>query len=404
VIHDGVIESVGAAGDDTYADETIDARGHIVCPGLIDLSARLGEPGAEHKATIASESAAAVAGGITTLALPPDTTPTIDAPSVVELIRRRASDADAARVLPLGALTRGLDGELLADMAGLQRAGCPAVSDGGRAIPNSLVLQRALAYAATFGIPTLLSATDPDLDDGCLHDGQVATRLGLPTIPAAAESGELGRTLAIAAGLEVPVHVGHLSARAALPVLRQARAGGCRITADVAIHQLFFTEQDAAGFDTNFHLRPPLRTTSDRAALRQAIADGEIQVICSDHTPQDGDAKDGPFAQTQPGASGLDTLLPMVLRLVDEGVTDLPTALGTVTSAPARVLGLPTGQLAAGAPADVCVLDPEGLSWCSTQRLRSHAHNVPFLGWEMTGLVTATVIGGRIAYRRNARD
>ncbi len=401
LICQGVIESIGGQSDGDQAETIIDACGQIVCPGLIDLAARLGEPGSENKATIASESAAAVAGGITTLALPPDTSPAIDAPSVVELIRRRASDADAARVLPLGALTRGLEGELLADMAGLQRAGCPAVSDGGHAIPDSLVLQRALAYAATFAIPTLLSATDPDLDDGCLHDGPVATRLGLPTIPAAAETAGLGRTLAIAAGLEVPIHVGHLSARASLPVLRQARAGGGRVTADVAIHQLFFTQQDAAGFDANFHLRPPLRTTSDREALRRAVADGEIQVVCSDHTPQDADAKEGPFGRTQPGASGLDTLLPMVLRLVEEGVTDLLTALGTVTSAPAQVLGLSTGRLAPGAPADVCVLDPEGLGWCRTERLRSQGLNAPFLGWEMTGLVNATVVGGRVVYRRH---
>lgn len=404
-ISNGAIDAVGQAPSDFEANETIDASGQIVCPGLIDLAARLGEPGSEHKATIRSESAAAVASGITTLAMPPDTNPAIDTPSVVELIRRRASEANAARVLPLGAVTRGLDGELLADMAGLHSAGCPAVSDGGRPIPNGQVLERALAYSDTFGIPTLLSPTDPDLGrGGCLHQGRVATRLGLPGIPAATESAGLGRTGAIAAGLETPIHVGPLSARNTLPVLRQARASGARITADVAIHQLFFTEQDTAGFDTNFHVLPPLRTTSDRQALRQAVAEGEIDIIRSDHTPQDPDAKDGPFGRTQPGASGLDTLLPMILRLVEEGVTDLPRALATVTSAPARVLGLSTGRLAAGAPADICVLDPEAVRWCRAERLRSQARNSLFLGWEMAGEVTATLVAGRVVHRNHERD
>lgn len=400
-IENGTIVAVGEAPERFAADETIDARGRWVCPGLIDLSARLGEPGSEHKASIASESRAAVAGGITTLVVPPDTSPAIDAPSVVELIRRRASDADAAHVLPLGALTRSLDGERLADMAGLHSAGCPGVSDGGRAVPNSLILRRALEYAATFDIPTLLSATDPDLDDGCLHEGQVATRVGLPGVPAAAESAGLGRTLAVAAGLETPVHVGHLSARSGLPVLRQARASGAQVSADVAVHQLFFTEQDAATFDPNFHLKPPLRTTSDRDALRRAVADGEIQVICSDHTPHDPDAKDGPFARTEPGASGLDTLLPMILRLVEEGVTDRLSALATVTHAPARVLGLQAGRLASGAPADISVVDPEAVGWCTPDRLASGARNCPFLGWEVPGAVTETIVAGRVVHRRN---
>jgi dihydroorotase len=400
-IEDGAIVALGAQSDDFAADETIDASRRLVCPGLIDLSARLGEPGSEHKASIASEARAAVASGITTVVMPPDTSPSIDAPSVVELIRRRASDADAARVLPLGAITRSLDGERLADMAGLHAAGCPGVSDAGHAIRDSLVLRRALEYAATFGIPALLSAVEPDLNHGCLHEGQVATRLGLPGIPAAAESAGLGRSLAIAAGLGTPVHVGHLSARASLSVLRQARATGARVTADAAVHQLFFTEQDAAGFDPNFHLKPPLRTTSDREALRRAVADGEIEVICSDHTPHDPDAKDGPFAQTEPGASGLDTLLPMILRLVEEGVTDRLTALATVTSAPATVLGLDSGRLTTGAPADICVIDPEAVGWCTPERLVSGAKNSPFLGWEVPGAVTETLVGGRLVHRRD---
>lgn len=395
---DGVIAAVGHTPDGFTADRTLDATGRIVCPGLIDLSARLGEPGAEHKATIASEARAAAAAGITTLACAPDTSPAIDSPSVVELIHRRATDAAAARVLPVGALTLGLDGEHLAELAALSEAGCPAVSDGGRAIASTTVLRRALDYAATFELPVLLTPADPWLADGCVHEGPVATRLGLPGVPSAAESAGLGRTLATASIVGAPVHVGRLSALAALPALRQARAEGGTVSADVAIHQLFFTEQDTAEFDSRFHVRPPLRSTTDREGLRRAVAAGEIQVICSDHTPQDADAKDGPFTGTEPGMSGLDTLLPMVLRLVEDGVLGLADALARVTVAPARVLGLPTGRLADGAPADVCVFDPDAVWWCTGDTLNSRGHNSPFLGWEMTGRATATVVGGRLVH------
>jgi dihydroorotase len=398
-IADGVLVGVGEPPADFSAERSIDADGHLVCPGLIDLAARTGEPGPVHGASIATEAHAAAAAGITTLACPPDTGPPIDTPSIVELIHQRAQRADGARVIPIGALTRGLAGEHLAEMASLQAAGCPAVADGGRGVRDSLVLRRALEYAATLQLPVMLTPADPWLAEaGCMHEGSVATRLGLPGIPAAAEAAGLGRVLAVAETVGGPVHVGRLSALAALRPLTMSRDSGLPVTADVAIHQLFLTEQDAAEFDTRFHLTPPLRSTSDRDALRAAVADGRIQVICSDHTPLDPDHKDGPFESARPGASGLDTLLPLVLRLVDEGVTDLHRALASVTIAPAMVLGLDSGRLQVGAPADVIVVDPDTPWWCRPETLRSGGHNSPFLGWELTGRCTHAIVGGRLVH------
>lgn len=398
-IADGRLAGVGEPLADFTAERVIDARGRIVCPGLIDLAARTGEPGPVHGANVASEARAAAAAGITALACPPDTRPSIDSPSIVELIHQRAQRAGGARVLPIGALTRGLAGEQLAEMASLQAAGCPAVADGGRAVRDSLVLRRALEYAATLQLPVMLTPADPWLAEaGCLHEGSVATRLGLPGVAAAAEAAGLGRALAVAETVGSPVHVGRLSSLAALRPLAASRESGLPATADVAIHQLFLTEQDAADFDARFHLDPPLRSIVDRQALREAVADGRIQVICSDHTPLDPDDKDGPFESTRPGASGLDTLLSLVLRLVDENLLDLHQALAAVTLAPARVLGLDSGRLQTGALADVIVVDPDAVWWCRPENLRSGGHNSPFLGWELAGRATHTLVGGQLVH------
>ncbi len=398
-IANGRLVGVGEPLADFSADHSIDAHGCIVCPGLIDLAARTGEPGPVHAASIAGEAHAAAAAGITTMACPPDTSPPIDSPSIVELIHQRAQRANGARILPIGALTRGLAGEQLAEMASLQAAGCPAVADGGRAIRDSLVLRRALEYAATLQLPVMLTPADPWLAEaGCMHEGSVATRLGLPGVATAAEAAGLGRALAVAEAVGGPVHVGRLSSLAALRPLAMSRESGLPVTADVAIHQLFLTEQDAAEFDSRFHLDPPLRSIMDRDALRKAVGDGRIQVICSDHTPLDPDDKDGPFESTLPGAPGLDTLLPLVLRLVEEDVFDLRRALAAVTLWPAMVLGLDSGRLRNGAPADVIVVDPDAPWWCRPENLRSGGHNSPFLGWELVGRATHTVVDGRLVH------
>lgn len=398
-IAEGRIVGVGRAPDGFRPERVIAAEGRWVLPGLIDLAARLREPGATHKADIASEARAAAAAGITTLALPPDTDPVMDTPSVVELVRRRAESAGGARVVPLGALTRGLEGTQLAALAALADAGCPAVADGGQPVADTLVLRRALEYAATFGLPALLTPWDPWLAaGGGLHEGAVAMRLGLPGISVAAETAGLGRQLALAEDLGTRVHFGRLSSAAGVERLQAARAAGAPVSGDVAIHQLFLTENDAAGFDSRFHLQPPLRSAGDRDALRRAVAAGVVEIICSDHQPHERDAKDGPFSDTEPGLSGLDTLLALVLRLVEEEALGLLPALATVTSRPAALLGLDGGRLAVDAPADVCIVNPQNPWWCREDTLRSRGRHCGFLGWEFSARTTHTLVDGQLVH------
>ena len=397
-VADGRIVGLGGTIEDFTPEQRIDADGQWVIPGLIDLAARLREPGASRKADIASESRAAAAAGITTLVMPPDTTPVMDTASVVELVSHRADSAGGARVVPLGALTRQLAGEQLAAMAGLAAAGCPALADGGRPVTDSLVLRRALEYASTFTLPCLLTPVDPALAQGCLNEGPTATRLGLPGVPAAAETAGLGRQIAVAGATQARVHFGRLSSAEGARLVATALADNRRLSADVAIHQLFLTDQDAMEYDSRFHLDPPLRDIVDREALRQALADRVIRIICSDHQPHEADAKDGPFASTAPGASGIDTLLALVLRLAEEALLPLHQALATVTIEPARLLGLEGGRIAEGAAADLVVVDPVAPWFCNSDNLRSRGGNSPFLGWEFSARATHTLVGGRLVH------
>lgn len=399
-IADGKIAALGAAPEGFVAEQVIDGRGQIVCPGLIDLCARLREPGQEHKATIASEARAAVAGGVTTLVCPPDTDPPIDEPAVVEWIRRRAKAAGQTRVLTLGALTYRLQGERLAEMAALQEAGCVGVSDGGRPVNNSRVLRRALEYAATFGLTVFLTPLDPELSHGCAHEGPVATRMGLPGIPAAAETGRIARDLELVRDLGVRVHFGRLSSARSVELIAQARADGLPVSADVAAHHLHLTEIDLAGFDSHCHVGPPLRSLRDKEALRAGLASGALSAICSDHQPHEPDAKLGPLGDTEPGISGLDTLLSLSLRLAEEGALPLTTIIERLTCGPAQILRLELGQLGVGATADVCVFDPEAEELLEPERLRSRGRNSPFIGWALPGRVTHTLREGRVIYQR----
>lgn len=384
---------------DFQETERVDARGLTVCPGLVDLAAHTREPGHAHVANIASEAYAAAAGGITTLCCTPDTDPVIDSPSVVELLRRRADEAGAARIEPLGALTRDLAGERLSELAALRGAGCHAFADGGRPLRDTLVLRRALEYAATFDFPVLLTPLDPWLaEGGLIHEGQVATRLGLPGISPAAETAALGRDLALIEQVGARVHFGRLSTAAGATALARAQRQGLPVTGDVAALQLFFTELDVWDFDTRYHVQPPLRAGTDREALRRALADGTLAVVCSDHQPHSADAKDAPLGASLPGASGVDTLLALMLRLVEESVLDLPTALAKVTCNPARILGLDAGTLAPGAPADICLFDAHAIWRVDAESLRSRGKNSPFLGWEFSGRVVRTWVGGRTVY------
>ncbi|RMG31813.1 MAG: dihydroorotase [Gammaproteobacteria bacterium] len=386
------------------ADFEIDAHRRLVLPGLVDLAARLREPGEEHKATIASETRAAVAGGITTLCCPPDTQPPIDTPAVVELIRKRADAAGYARVEVLGALTRDLAGETLTEMAALKEEGCVGVSNAGRPLASSLVLRRALEYAATYELTVFIQPEDAALAaDGCVHEGETATRLGLPGIPAAAETAAVAHALALIEHTGARAHFCRLSHTRSVQMIARARYDGLPVTADVAAPYLFLTDHDVGDFDPFCHVRPPLRTDADRDALRRALANGAIDALCSDHQPHEPDAKRNPFPMTEPGISGLDTLLSLGLRLVEEGVLDLPTLVMRLCTAPGRILGLEaigTGRLLPGRRADLVLVDPDAVWRVTPEQLLSAGHNTPFMGWELRGRVTHTLVGGRVVFER----
>ncbi len=401
-IANGCIAAVGDAPAGFSAERVLDARGQIVCPGLVDLCARLREPGLEHKATIASETAAAAAAGITSICCPPDTRPIIDTPAVAQLITQTAERVGKARVIPAGALTRRLNGEQISEMVALKQAGCAVLSQADRPIRSALVERRALEYAVTFGLTVFLHPEDQDLrDGGCAHEGSTSTRLGLPGIPVAAETVALARDLALAEQTGARVHFRGLSCARSSEMLAEARKRGLRVSADVGIHQLFLTEDDLEGFDSNCHVNPPLRATADRSGLRAAVARGDIEAICSDHQPHEEDAKLAPFPATEAGASALETLLPLTLRLVAEGVLDLPSAIARLTVGPAEILGISAGRLDVGAAADVCVFDPQTRWTVSRATLVSQGCNTPFLGRTLQGRVSWTLLAGRIVFERN---
>jgi dihydroorotase len=401
-ISDGEISAIGEVPQGFSADITIDASDRIVCPGLVDLSARLREPGQEQKATVASETAAAAKGGITTLCCQPDTDPVIDTPAVVTLIRRRAKRAARARVLTIGALTQGLKGERLSEMAALKKSGCVALSNGYAPLVNTLVERRALEYAATFDITAILRPEDRHLrNEGCAHEGPVSSRLGLPGSPEAAESVAVARDLALAEHTGCRIHFHALSSGTAARMIDQAQRQQLPVSANVAAHQLHLTEMDIEDFDSNCHTNPPLRSLSDRNALRDAVARGVIGAICSDHQPHEADAKEAPFPSTLPGISGLETLLPLTLRLVHEKVLSLPEAIARLTCGPADILGLPYGRLQPGNPADVCIFDPEQHWEMTAEGMLSAGLNTPFIGWEFLGQVTHTLFEGQIVYQRD---
>lgn len=394
-------QQVVALGEapDFQADVELDAQQLIVCPGLVDLRAHLREPGYEHKATIASETAAAVAGGITTVCVPPDTAPIIDNPAVAELIRVRADQSGKARVLTLGALTKGLAGEQISEMAALKKAGCVGVSNGLRHINNTLILRRALEYATNFNLTVFLHPQDAWLaSGGRVHEGIIADRLGLPSIPAAAETIAVARALILAEQDGVRIHFTLLSASRSVAMIAEAQARGLPVTADVAIHQLHLTENDIGNFNAQCHVMPPFRSQHDRDSLRAACANGIISAICSDHQPHETDAKLAPFCETEPGISGLETLLPLGLHLVDSGVFDLSTLISRLTWQPAQILNQSSGTLQIGAQADVCIFDREQPWQLNAHALLSRGHNTPFHGWKLRGQVRYTIMGGNLVF------
>jgi dihydroorotase len=383
------------------ADQTIDAKGLVVAPGLIDLSARLREPGYEYKATLESEMDAAVAGGVTSLACPPDTDPPLDEPGLVDMLRRRAKALARARVYPMGALTVKLAGERLTEMAELAEAGCVAFSQANAPIADTQVLWHAMQYAATFGFPVWLRAEDRWLaQGGVAHDGEVATRLGLPGIPAFAESIALGSLLQLVRATGSRVHVCRLSSAVAVEMIRAAKKEGLPVSCDVGIHHVHLSEMDLGYYDSHCRLEPPLRSQRDRAALAAGLAEGVIDCAVSDHTPVDEDEKQKPFAEAEPGATGLELLLPLVLKWGVQNKLPLAKTLARVTSDPARVLGVQSGRIAAGAPGDLVVFDPEELWRIVPEALKSQGKNTPFFGYELAGRVRTTIVAGNVVYER----
>jgi len=402
---DGAVAAIKNIASDFVPDTTIDATGCIVMPGLVDLAVRLREPGHEHEGMLASEMAAAVAGGVTSVVCPPDTEPVLDEAGLVEMLRHRAERLNQARLFPLGALTRNLEGEVLTEMLHLTQAGCIGFSQAEVPLANTQVMLRALQYASTFGYTVWLRPQELYLGKGVAASGALATRMGLSGVPVAAETIALHTIFELVRSTQARVHLCRISSAAGVALVRQAKAEGLPITCDVSINSLHLTDVDIGYFDSRMRLNPPLRQQRDRDALRVGLADGTIDALVSDHTPVDEDAKALPFAQAEPGATGLELLLSLTLKWAQDSGIPLNRALGVVTSQPAAVVGSALGPLAAsagrlvvGGAADICVFDPQAAWVVEPSALRSQGHHTPFGGYELPARVRATLVGGQLAY------
>ena len=395
----GRIVALGSAPAGFEAEQRIAADGLIAAPGLVDLAVSLREPGYTRKGTIASETRAAAAGGVTSLCCPPRTKPVLDTPAVAELILDRAAAAGHTRVFPLGALSKGLEGEQLAELVALRDAGCVAFTNGLAPMANNRVLRRALEYAATFDLTVVFKSQDADLAEGGLaHEGPTASFLGLPGIPESAETVALARDLLLVEQSGVRAHFSQLTSARGVEMIADAQARGLPVTADVALYQLILTDEALAGFSSLYHVQPPLRSRSDRDALREALKTGVISAIASHHQPHEPDAKLAPFGATEPGISSVELLLPLALTLVEDGLLDLPTLLARLTSGPAAALRLPVGRLAVGAPADLVLFDARAQTLAGEGWL-SRGGNSPFLGHCLPGVVRYTLQDGRISHQ-----
>lgn len=401
----GRVIGVGQVPKDFSPNRTIHAGGCIVAPGLVDLAARLREPGHEHEGMLESEMAAAVAGGVTSLVCPPDTDPVLDEPGLVDMLKFRAEKLHQARVFPLGALTRNLAGEVLTEMAELTESGCVGFSQAEVPLQNTQVLQRALQYASTYGYTVWLRPQEVHLGKGVAASGPLATRLGLSGIPVAAETIALHTIFELVRATGARVHLCRISSAQGVALVRAAKHEGLPVTCDVSINSLHLTDVDIGYFDSRMRLSPPLRQQRDRDALREGLADGTIDALVSDHTPVDEDAKVLPFAEAEPGATGLELLLGLALRWGQESGVGLVRALAVLTCEPARVLGgalgtlqASAGQLVEGGVADVCIFDPRDAWTVAPEALRSQGRNTPFAGHELPGRVRWTIVGGAVAY------
>ncbi len=401
----GRIVAIGQAPADFTPNRTINAADCIVAPGLVDLAVRLGEPGGEHAGLLESEMAAAVAGGVTSLVCPPDTDPVLDEPGLVEMLRHRAEKLHQSRVLPLGALTRGLKGEVLTEMGQLTAAGCVGFGQAEVALANTQVMQRALQYASTFGYTVWLRPQELHLGKGVAASGSLATRMGLSGVSVAAETIALHTIFELMRSTQARVHLCRISSAAGVELLRQAKAEGLPVTADVSINSLHLTDADMGYFDSRARLTPVLRQQRDRDALRAALADGTLDALVSDHTPVDADAKALPFAEAEPGATGLELFWSLALKWGQESGVDISTVLSRITVRPAQVLGAAlstlqgsVGQLAVGGAADVVVLSSQGHWPVQDDSLRSQGKSTPFSGYELPGRVLVTLVAGHVAF------
>lgn len=402
----GRIIAIGSAPADFVPNRTVEAAGCIVAPGLMDLALRLREPGHEHEGMLESEMEAAVTGGVTSLVCPPDTDPVLDEPGLVEMLKYRAEKLHQARVFPLGALTRNLQGEVLTEMVELTESGCVAFSQADVPLVNTQVLQRALQYASTFDYAVWLRPQDYYLGQGVAASGSLATRMGLSGVPVAAEVIAMQTIFELMRATGARVHLCRISSAAGVALVRQAKDEGLPLTCDVSINSLHLTDTDIGYFDSRMRLNPPLRQQADREALREGLADGTIDALVSDHTPVDEDAKALPFAESEPGATGAELLLSLALKWGQESGVGLTRALAVLTSEPARVLGnalgtlqMSAGQLVVGGVADVCVFDSLTEWVVQPETLRSQGKHTPFSGYELPGRVRCTIVGGQIAFQ-----
>lgn len=405
----GRIVAFGQVSSEFEPDRTIDASGLVVAPGLVDLAARLREPGQEHAGMLESEMAAAVAGGVTSLVCPPDTDPVLDEPGLVQMLKFRARNLNLAHLYPLGALTCGLQGEVLTEMGQLTDAGCVGFSQAEVGVRDTLVLHRALMYAATFGYTTWLRPNDAWLGNGVAAKGALATRMGLAGVPVIAETIALSTIFELVRDTGARVHLCRLSSAAGIELVRRAKTEGLPVTCDVSINSLHLTDVDIGYFDSAMRLTPPLRQQRDRDAIRAALADGTIDALVSDHTPVDADQKNLPFAEAEPGATGLELLLSLALKWGQDDAVPLLRTLGAVTAAPVAVIGDALGSLAAsagrlvdGGVADVCIFAPDERWQVTPAALRSQGRHTPFAGYELPGRVRCTIVAGHVAFESAA--
>ena len=398
-IADGKIISVTNEPAGFKPDTIINADKQIVCPGFIDLSTRLRQPGQSRKATFKSETVAAASSGVTTMCLQPDTSPVIDTPAVAELVKELAEKANYPQIYPIAALTRKLEGTELSSMLSLKQAGCIAVGNANQSVRNLLILRRAMEYAASHDLLVMFRPNDYWLgNNGCAHEGAFATRYGLPGIPEEAETIALAQCLELVELTGCRVHFGQLSCKRSVIKIHQAKKYGLNVSADVAIHQLHLTENDMIPFNSNYHVLPPLRTEADQQYLRQGLASGTLNSICSDHQPHDIDAKLGAFPETEPGVSSLETLLPLMLKLVTQRAITLEQGIASLSENPARVLHIKSGALTVGFAADVCIFDPESEWQVNSDNWKSQGVNTPFWGQMLKGRVTHTLQAGKIIH------